>query len=105
MSRKWRTVLFGPIEPRRADCSSEFVEQFKRGVPSDTGVGDALSIYERFASFDLLGTRNQIAFEHYAHYAPFPALNLADQFPANARLACIVPLTIRVAAINHHTRN
>src|SRR6266478_8864867 len=53
--------LMANLNASRPHCGGKFSEQLHGFVPSDTGVGDALPVDERFPIYQFLGTRDQIA--------------------------------------------
>ena len=73
-------------------------------VPAYAGVGDALTVDKLFAGDQLLGSCDEVAFEHDAHDALVAAGDLACDVAADGGLLGVVLVAVGVAAVDHDAR-
>lgn len=91
------------IRPPFTHGIRQFAQQFRRFIPPYTRVGDALSVRQRLAMLQLLGSCNQVALQHDADDSWLAVGDLARDFAAHTRLSGVILIAVGMTAIDHDT--
>ena len=87
-----------------ANGGGEFAKNAERVVPTEAGVGDALSVDERLVGNQLLSTCDEIALDHDSHDATISARDLGGDILRDLDLTLEIFVAVGMAAIDHHAR-
>ena len=83
-------------------CCESFKTDFGI-VPTETRIGDTLSVHQLSAVTDILVTFNQVTLDHDTHDVRVRSGNLTTQFSTHIELSFMLFLTIGVTHVNHES--
>src|SRR5689334_12841585 len=99
-ARRRRSALLTAPFPSLPDRRGELRQHGQRRVPTDAGVGDALTVAQRGRVLQILTSLLQVALDHDAEDGGAAARDLSSDVAGDLRLALVVLAAVTVTAVD-----